>query len=78
MGESEWVCGDYLTYVDFMFAEVLDMLNALSPDLFYSEFPTLKAYTDRFFVLPNLDAAWGDDTKLMKAPFNNKMAKLLN
>ena len=29
-------------------------------------------------ALPGLAEAWADDSKLMKAPFNNKMAAHLN
>ena len=78
MGDSDWIAGQNLTWLDFFFAELIDMLNALSDGLFFAEFPTTQAYYDRFFALPNLAEAWADDTKLMKAPYNNKMAKHLN
>jgi len=78
MGESEWIAGNNLTWLDFYFAELVDMLNALTDGLFNAEFPSLLTYWERFIALPNLAEAWADDTKLMKAPFNNKMAKLLN
>lgn len=78
MGSSDWIAGANLTWLDFYFAENLDMLNTISDGLFYAEFPSLQTYWDRFITLPNLAEAWTDDSKLMKAPFNNKMAKLLN
>ena len=78
MGESEWIAGANLTWLDFYFAELLDLLNAISDGLFNAEFPAMQAYWERFTALPNLAEAWADDTKCMKAPFNNKMAKLLN
>ena len=78
MGDSQWIAGSNLTWLDFYFAELLDLLNAISDGLFHAEFPTMQTYWDRFIALPNLAEAWADDTKCMKAPFNNKMAKLLN
>ena len=78
MGSSEWIAGPNLTWLDFYFAELCDLLNALSDGLFFAEFQGLQTYWDRFIALPNLAEAWADDTKCMKAPFNNKMAKLLN
>ena len=78
MGDSQWIAGDNLTWLDFYFAELLDLLNALSDGLFYAEFPAMQSYFERFVALPNLAEAWADDSKLMKTPFNNKMAKHLN
>ena len=78
MGGSDWIAGPNLSWLDFYFAENLDMLNAISDGLFYAEFPSLQTYWDRFIALPNLCDAWANDDLLMKAPFNNKMAKLLN
>ena len=78
MGESEWIAGANLTWLDFYFAELIDLLNAISDGLFNAEFPAMQAYWDRFIALPNLAEAWADDTKCMKTPFNNKMAKLCN
>ena len=78
MGDSEWIAGPNLSWLDFYFAELLDLLNAISDGLFNAEFPAMQAYWERFTALPNLAEAWADDNKCMKAPFNNKMAKLLN
>ena len=78
MGDSQWIAGPNLTWLDFYFAELVDMLNALTEGSFNTEFPTLQAYWDRFIALPNLAEAWADDSKCMKAPFNNKMAHFLN
>ncbi len=77
MGNSKWIAGDNLTWLDFYFAENLDMLNKLTDGLFYAEFPSMQDYWDRFIALENLAGAWADDTKLMKTPFNNKMARFL-
>ena len=78
MGDSEWIAGANLTWLDFYFAELVDLLDKISNGLFNTEFPTLGPYWDRFIALPNLAEAWADDEKCMKTPFNNKHAKLLN
>ena len=78
MGENDWLAGPALCWLDFYFAELVDMLNTLSDGLFYAEMPSLQTYWDRFISLPRLGDAWANDDILMKAPFNNKMAKLLN
>jgi len=77
MGDKQYLCGDNLTWLDFYFAENVDMLHKLTDGLFYAEFPTLQAYWERFICQDNLAEAWADDSKLMKMPFNNKAAKLL-
>ena len=78
MGEHSFIAGDELTWLDFYFAEMVDKANTLSDGLFLAEFPSLQSYWDRFTSLPNLAEAWADDSKLMKAPFNNKHAALMN
>ena len=78
MGDSEWIAGPNLTWLDFTFAETLSLLDTVLDGLFFAEFPTMQAYWDRFIVLPNFAEAWTDDEKCRKAPFLNKMAKLLN
>ena len=78
MGDSKWITGPNLTWLDFFFAELLEVLNAISEGIFNQEFPKMQAYWQRFISLPNLAEAWADDNKLMKAPFNNPYAKLLN
>ena len=75
MGDKPWIAGQNLTWLDFYFAELLDLLNTISDGLFNTEFPTMQAYWERFIALPNLADAWEDDTKCMKSPFNKKMAK---
>lgn len=41
MGDSEWIAGPNLTWLDFYFAELLDLLNGISDGLFHAEFPTM-------------------------------------
>lgn len=78
MGDNDWIAGPSITWLDFYFAELVDMLNALSDGQIYSDYPKCDAYWNRFISLPNLGEAWADDSKLMKRPFNNTQAKLLN
>ena len=78
IGDSEWICGDNITWLDFYFAEILDLFDKMGDGLFYAEFPTMQTYWERFISQPHLAEAWADDSKLMKQPFNNKMARLLN
>lgn len=66
MGESEFIAGKEITWLDFYFAENLDMLDKLGDGLFYAEFPNLQTYWERFIMQPNLAEAWADDAKLMK------------
>ena len=78
LGSSQFLVGDNLTWLDFYFVENLDMLRTLSEGSFFTEFPSLRAYHDRMLSLNKLDQAWNDDAKLMKHPFNNPYARLLN
>ena len=48
MGESKWIAGEDLCWVDFFFAELLEVLNALSEGSFYNEFPLMRTYWERF------------------------------
>lgn len=48
MGESKFIAGENITWLDFYFAECLDMLHALSDGLYYAEFPSLQSYWERF------------------------------
>lgn len=40
-GQHAYLAGDNITYLDFMFVELLDLLNFLSQGSFYTEFPSL-------------------------------------
>ena len=74
-GTSQWIAGDNLSWVDFLFAETLDLLDAASEGVFYKEFPEAKEYFDAFIALPGISEYW---KTCMKAPFTNKVAKLLS
>ena len=74
-GTDTWLAGNNLSWVDFYFAELLDLLENVSEGIFYAELPACKQYFDAFVKLPGMAEYW---KTCMKAPFNNKMAKLLN
>ena len=50
MGDSNFIAGENITWLDFYFAECLDMLNTLSDGLFFAEFPSMQTYWERFIV----------------------------
>ena len=73
-GTDKWIAGANLSWLDFYFAELIDMLDKISQGIFYQEFPGAKEYFDAFVALPGMAEYW---QSWMKTPFNNKMAKLL-
>ena len=74
LGNKEWLAGE-LTYIDFVFAELLELIAFVSEGSVYNDHPTLKAYRDRFFAIPNIAAYVASETFMAK-PFNNTVAKL--
>ena len=70
-GTNQWIAGDNLSWVDFLFAETLDLLDAASEGVFYKEFPAGKEYFNAFVALPGMSEYW---KTCMKAPFTNKVA----
>ena len=63
-------------WIDFFFWEILDYLRWMSNGGVFEHFPELKEYHAQFLELPTLKKVWDDDTKIMKYPFNNAMAKI--
>ena len=78
LGEKPYLCGDNLTYVDFVFFELCDFMDWIAEGQLLAQHPSLKAYSDRVKALPRLAEFYDDDTKCIKRPFNNKIAKLNN
>ena len=72
---SKWLAGDNLSWLDFQFAENLDLLDKISEGLLFQEFPRTQEYFEAFTNLPGLSEYW---QTCMKAPFNGLSAKLLN
>ena len=76
LGDKSFLVGNDVTYVDFTFFELCDFMGFISEGQLFTNFPALTAYCDRVKGLPKLAEYYADDTKCMKAPFNNKVAKL--
>lgn len=76
MGERTWLCGDKLTWIDFMFFELVMFIDMLSGEVVRTHYPTLGAYVERFTKLPKFAEAWVDDSKTMKWPWNGDMAAI--
>jgi len=72
MAGHEWVAGKKLTYVDFMFAEILDHHLCLVPDCL-KELPHLSNYHMRFFNLPRIKS-YRSSERCIGRPLNNKYA----
>ena len=68
----KFVAGDTLTYVDFMFWEILDHMERFDSALFEG-LDSIKAYKARFEALPKVKA-YITSPKFMTGPCNNKMA----
>lgn len=60
-----------ITYIDFLFYELLDVHSILEPTIL-ADFPNLKAYHDRIEQLPTM-AAYMKSDKFIKAPLNGPM-----
>ena len=78
LGEKSYLIGQNITYVDFILFEMCDLMNWISEGKLFEQNPTLEAYHDRIKNLPRLKQYYEDDTRCMKKPFNNKVAKLNN
>ena len=78
LGDKKFICGDNLTYVDFIIFEMIDFCQWLSDGKLGTSYPTLLPYFDRIKNLPRLKDYWPNDSKCIKRPFNNKIAKLNN
>jgi len=67
-----------VTYLDFVFFELLEVMDHVGEGIFFAQHPTLQEYSERIKQLPKFSEFWADDEKCMKSPFNNVMAKLNN
>ena len=78
LGEKQFLVGDDVTYVDFIFFELINFMSWISQDQLFERYELLKAYHDRVMNLPRLKEFYADDEKCIKRPYNNKIAKLNN
>ena len=78
LGSNKYIAGGELTYVDFVLFELCELMQWISEGQLFTKNPTLLAHSNRMKALPRLSDFYQDDTRCMKAPFNNKVAKLNN
>lgn len=72
LSKHKYFAGENLTFVDFMFFELLDQNNLMSEDKLLVDFPKIRAFMDDIRSMPELKVYFDTDYKL---PVNNKMAK---
>ena len=78
LAEKPFLCGRNVTYVDFIFFELIEFMEWISQGLLFERNPSLESYSERIRSLPRLSEFYADDSKCIKRPFNNKVAKLNN
>ncbi|XP_065661513.1 glutathione S-transferase Mu 5 isoform X2 [Hydra vulgaris] len=72
LGDFPFLAGDKLTFVDFIFYELLDIHKVFQEDILVS-FPKLEAFVKRFEAIPEIHDFMKSD-KFFKGPLNNKVA----
>ena len=72
LGENKWFVGDYISFPDFHIYEILEIYEDVIPGII-AEYPTLKAFWQRFNDIPEIKGYIGSD-RFLAAPINNKMA----
>lgn len=73
-GGSTFIAGENITYLDFMYHELLDVLSWMSCGSILEDFPNLKDYCDRMVALYKPEY-WQENTQLR---VNGPSAKLNN
>lgn len=73
---GQWAAGETLTWLDFFLAEVIEYLEAILDQRFVAMVPASHEYLERFLALDGVKAYYADETRSMKAPWNNAMAVL--
>ena len=78
LGSNQFLAGNNVTWIDFYFLELLNLVNFVWEDL-YTAHPTLKTYHDNVSNLPGLKEYLEDpDCREKHRTFNNKSAKINN
>ena len=78
MGPNNFLAGNEVTWIDFLFYECTEMMRALHPDL-YLEFPSLETHHANVASLPHLKEYLADPNhRDAQLKFNNKVALILN
>ena len=78
LADKPFLIGDQVTYVDFMFYELLDFCGFLTEGKLFQQYGFLKDFMLRMSSLPRFSEFWKDSTRCIKRPFNNKIAKINN
>ena len=78
LGEKQFLVGSEVTYVDFTFFELCELIQFISEGQLFTQIPKLQEYSERVKALPRLAEYYADDTRCMKRPFNNKVAQINN
>ena len=76
--DKEYLVGSYVTYVDFILMEQLELIMFITEDRLAVEHPVLEAYLLRMKSLPQLHEYMANNEDLKVRPFNNKVAKINN
>ena len=74
---KHYIAGHELSFVDFIYFELLELQDFITEGKIYTAYPTLKAYRDRIQNLPKVKEYYESD-QCMKRPFNNTVDKLNN
>lgn len=78
LGDKQFLVGDYVTWVDFFFFELLNLISMITETNIYKQFPTLDAYNKRVASLPKVAEYIASDKYKQIKLFNNKVAKINN
>lgn len=76
LGKQNWLMGDNLTVVDFLWAEAVERINTMSEQLdmdLLGDYPHIKAYLERFINIPKIKA-YRESEGYMTTPWNNTQA----
>ena len=77
MGKAKYICGDELTWVDFVMFEFLQLLRMVTKDKIFEEYPVLKTYHETMKQVEGLQQYIEDeDCPIPNMIFNNKHAKV--
>ena len=77
LGNNKFLVGDYVTYVDFIFYELLELVSFVSEGKVYTENPTLDSFKKSVESLEKM-AKHLQSERFVKGTFNNKVAKINN
>lgn len=77
LGKKNYICGDNITWVDFVLLELIDFVEFLTSGEFSSENKPIPKYIKRIKGKRQLKKYIASD-KYFAKPFNNKIAKINN